>query len=88
MSSIVCIFFKTSEISHRYGNAYVKAKLFVVSEMFMAFGIVVILFGLRYMFNQKEWFVNLINQSWKHTLKYAILVPWIGFLAAAIARLI
>ena len=87
-SSIMCSFLDTSEIDHPFGSAYVKAKLFAVSEMFMAFGVVAVLLGLRTMLNKKEWFVNLINQKWKRTLKYAMLMPWIGFLAAAIVRLI
>ena len=61
----MCSFLDTSEIDHPFGSAYVKAKLFAVSEMFMAFGVVAVLLGLRTMLNKKEWFVNLINQKWK-----------------------
>jgi hypothetical protein len=48
---------------------------FVYCEIFIAFGITVILVGLRRIFNRSDWFVSGVNKYWRKAMKYAMLAP-------------
>jgi len=69
------------------GGFYLTILIFIICEVFMAFGVTALLVGLRHIFNRKEWFIRIIDKSWNKAVKYSLLMPVIGFLIGIALKL-
>lgn len=67
---------------------FMAVQLFIITEMFLAFGITAFLLGLKYIFGPKRWTSILMDVLWKKAMKFALAIPVLVFGGAAILKLI
>lgn|GEM_PF-3519789 len=65
------------EIDEEFG-VFVLVRLFVVTELLMAFGVASLLVGLRFLFNRHQLFVRAVDKSWKRAMTYGMISPFLG----------
>jgi hypothetical protein len=58
--------------------------IFIVCEVFLAFGITALLFALRCIFGPRAWLIRIINFCWSRAMKFALIMPLFGIASGII----
>jgi len=71
----------TSDINHTGGRILFEIFIFIIGEIFLAFGIAVWLLGLRCIFGSRGWIDKAINFTWKRSMRFTFIMGylWIPF---------
>jgi len=77
-----------SNIDDLSGRIFMAIWKFVICEVFLAFGVAASLLGLRCIFGPKDWIMRVIDYSWSKAVKFALILPFIGFGFVVIIKLI
>ena len=67
---------------------YFLIVVFLIAQLFYAFGVAAILIGVRNICNRDKWFTSLIKRSWAKTLWYTTIFWFLTTGVALIAWLI
>jgi len=83
--SLITMIFSCSDITDPAERIFMAIWIFVLGELFLAFGISASLVGLRCVCGPKNWIVKTIDYTWSKAVKIAMILPFFGFGLAAIA---
>lgn len=67
----------TSDINHTGGRILFEIFIFIIGEIFLAFGVAAWLLGLRCIFGSRGWIDKVINFTWKRSMRFTFVMGYL-----------